>query len=56
MWSNNSFLHDPDEYKVIANSFDEYLQDLIDGNFNFLDEEESANDVVNYTILMKNIS
>lgn len=50
MWSNNSFLHDPDEYKVIANSFDEYLQDLIDGNFNFLDEEESANDVVNYTI------
>ncbi|WP_172794987.1 SMI1/KNR4 family protein, partial [Bacillus cereus] len=44
------FLHDPDEYKVIANSFDEYLQDLIDGNFDFLDEEESAKDVVNYTI------
>lgn len=34
------FLHDPDEYEVIANSFDEYLQDLIDGNFNFLGEEE----------------
>lgn len=41
MWSNNSFLHDPDEYEVIANSFDEYLQNLIDCNFNFLDEEES---------------
>jgi hypothetical protein len=34
------FSHDPDEYEVIANSFDEYLQDLIDGNFNFLGEEE----------------
>lgn len=33
------FLHDPDEYEVIANSFDEYLQDLIDGDFNFLEEE-----------------
>ncbi|MGX5518952.1 SMI1/KNR4 family protein [Bacillus cereus] len=35
------FLNDPDEYEVIANSFDEYLQNLIDGNFNFLDGEES---------------
>ena len=34
------FLHDPDEYKVIANSFDEYLQDLIDGGFIFLENEE----------------
>lgn len=34
------FLHDPDEYRVIANSFDEYLQDLIDGNFIYLDNEE----------------
>lgn len=34
------FLHDPDEYKVIANSFDEYLQDLIDGDFTFLENEE----------------
>ncbi|PFC14014.1 SMI1 / KNR4 family protein [Bacillus cereus] len=33
------FLHDPDEYEVIANSFDEYLQNLIDGDFNFLEEE-----------------
>jgi len=34
------FLHDPDEYEVIANSFDEYLQDLIDGGFIFLENEE----------------
>ncbi len=40
MWSNHSFLHDPDEYEVIANSFDEYLQDLIDGDFNFLEESQ----------------
>lgn len=34
------FLHDPDEFKVIANSFDEYLQQLLDGGFDYLDEEE----------------
>lgn len=34
------FLHDPDEYKVIADSFEEYLQDIIDGNFIFLVNEE----------------
>ena len=34
------FLHDPDQYEVIANSFDEYLQELIDNGFDFLDEEE----------------
>ncbi|MCW3792026.1 SMI1/KNR4 family protein [Paenibacillus sp. LS1] len=34
------FLHDPDEYVVIANSFDEYLRGLIDSGFVFLNEEE----------------
>lgn len=34
------FLHDPDEYKVIANNFDEYLQKLIDDGFVFLEQEE----------------
>lgn len=34
------YLHDPDEYKVIANSFDEYLQDLIDNVFIYLQDEE----------------
>ncbi|MDR6716411.1 MULTISPECIES: SMI1/KNR4 family protein [unclassified Paenibacillus] len=34
------FLHDPDEYVVIANSFDEYLQGLVDSGFVFLNEEE----------------
>ncbi|WP_332646651.1 SMI1/KNR4 family protein [Lysinibacillus sp. 54212] len=34
------YLHDPDEYAVIANSFDEYLQDLIDGGFIYLENEE----------------
>jgi hypothetical protein len=33
------FLHDPDQYEVIANSFDEYLQDLIDSGFIFLEKE-----------------
>ena len=34
------YLHDPDEYKVIADSFDEYLQNLIDNEFIYLKEEE----------------
>lgn len=34
------FLHDPDQYEVIADNFDDYLQGLIDNGFNFLDEEE----------------
>ncbi|MFJ6210393.1 SMI1/KNR4 family protein [Lysinibacillus sp. NPDC092081] len=34
------FLHDLDQYEVIANSFDEYLQDLIDGGYIFLENEE----------------
>ena len=34
------FQHDPDQYELIADSFDEYLQKLIDAGFVFLDEEE----------------
>ena len=34
------YLHDPDEYIVIADSFDEYLQDLIDNEFIYLKDEE----------------
>ncbi|OZI12046.1 SMI1 / KNR4 family protein [Bacillaceae bacterium SAS-127] len=34
------FVHDPDQYEVIANSFDEYLQNLINGGFIYLEEEE----------------
>ncbi|MGD6845401.1 SMI1/KNR4 family protein [Bacillus infantis] len=34
------FLHDPDEFKVIANSFDEYLQGLIEDAFRYLYEAE----------------
>ncbi len=34
------YLHDPDEFKVIADSFDEYLQDLIDSEFIYLKDEE----------------
>lgn len=33
------FLHDPDEMKVIANSFDEYLQMLIDNKYAFINKE-----------------
>lgn len=33
------FLHDPDEIQVIANSFDDYLQMLIDNGFNFINED-----------------
>lgn len=33
------FVHDPDQYEVIADSFDEYLQALIDNDFDFLNEE-----------------
>lgn len=32
-------LHDPDEMKVIANSFDEYLQMLIDNKYAFISED-----------------
>ena len=34
------FLHDPDSFKVIANSFDEYLQMLIDEGYSFIIPEE----------------
>ena len=34
------FLHDPDSYKVIAQSFDHYLQQLIDDNYSFIYEDE----------------
>ena len=33
------FLHDPDEFKVIADSFDEYLKQLIDNNYEFINED-----------------
>jgi len=33
------FLHDPDNYQVIADSFDEYLQMLIDEDYGFLIED-----------------
>lgn len=29
------YLHDPDNYRVIANGFEEYLQALIDGGYDF---------------------
>ncbi|MCD5987921.1 SMI1/KNR4 family protein [Pseudomonas sp. CDFA 553] len=34
------YLHDPDSYKVIAPSFDQYLQQLIDDNYAFVFEDE----------------
>lgn len=33
------FLHDPDEIKVIADSFNEYLQRLMDNQYAFIDED-----------------
>lgn len=33
------FLHDPDEMVVVADSFDEYLQLLIDQDYAFIDED-----------------
>ncbi len=33
------FLHDPDEIEVIADSFDEYLQMLIDSDYDFINED-----------------
>ncbi|MCY1553108.1 SMI1 / KNR4 family (SUKH-1) [compost metagenome] len=33
------FLHDPDELIVIADSFEEYLQDLIDKGYDFINED-----------------
>jgi len=32
------YLHDPDQYKVIADSFDEYLQLLMDNGYGFINE------------------
>lgn len=34
------FLHDPDEFRVIADSFEEYLLLLIDNGYNFVNEED----------------
>lgn len=33
------FLHDPDEIKVIADSFEEYLQQLINDGYDFINED-----------------
>ncbi|MDM1295123.1 SMI1/KNR4 family protein [Sphingobacterium sp. N143] len=33
------FLHDPDEFRVIADNFEEYLQKLIDNQFDFIIED-----------------
>ncbi|WP_299256761.1 SMI1/KNR4 family protein [uncultured Aquimarina sp.] len=33
------FLHDPDEFKVIADSFETYLKMLMDAKYNFIDED-----------------
>ncbi|MEI2271960.1 SMI1/KNR4 family protein [Sphingobacterium sp. ML3W] len=34
------FVHDPDEFRVIADNFDEYLQLLTSTDYNFIDEED----------------
>lgn len=34
------YLHDPDELKVIANSFDEFLEMLITNGFQFIHEDD----------------
>ena len=33
------YVHDPDEYTVIAESFDEYIQEIMDLDFPFIEEE-----------------
>ncbi len=33
------FLHDPDELMVIANSFDDYLQIIMDSDYPFINED-----------------
>ncbi len=33
------FLHDPDEFSVIADSFEEYLKNLIDNEYEFINED-----------------
>ena len=33
------FLHDPDELVIVADSFDEYLQMLIDQDYSFINED-----------------
>ncbi|WP_113653465.1 SMI1/KNR4 family protein [Pedobacter namyangjuensis] len=33
------FLHDPDEFKVIAENFDEYLKKLVDKGYDFINED-----------------
>lgn len=35
------FLHDPDEFSVIADSFEQYLKKLIDNKYNFINEDVS---------------
>lgn len=33
------FLHDPDEFKVIADSFEDYLKNLMDSEYDFINED-----------------
>ncbi|MEI6865261.1 SMI1/KNR4 family protein [Flavicella sp.] len=34
------FLHDPDQFKVIADSFETYLKKLMDNEYDFIDEDD----------------
>lgn len=38
------FLHNPDEIEIIADSFDKYLQMLMNGEYNFITEDDMAED------------
>ncbi len=40
------YLHDPDEMAIIADSFDEYLQMLMDNEYDFINEDNATTDVI----------
>lgn len=40
------YLHDPDEMAIIADSFDEYLQMLMENDYDFINEDNAATDSI----------
>ena len=49
------FVHDPDEYSVIAPDFDSFLQDNLESDFDFVEEEEDRPENPLFTLMIEKL-
>lgn len=49
------YLHDPDSMTVIADSFDEFLKQIIDSNYKFIDGEIESNELLKKQAIVETI-